>query len=404
VFEQLWDLVRTRYVYTDYRGLDWQAVHDEYEPKIRAAATSADVYILLGEMIEKLGDQHSSFANPQEVAEDDALQRGDLQLSGIGVLSQEILDTVRVVYVVPGGPADQAGLRAFDIIRAADGTPILSNEDAPRLIRGPAGTAVVLTVETPGSPPRDVTIIRATVTFSFHASARRLPGSNVAYLDLPTFNAFGIAGEVRSEINRLAATGPLDGLIINLRQNGGGLISELNDTLALFLDGGNVGYVVTRENRSATIIPGGQTLPALRGKPIVVLVSNLSASASERFAAAMQYHHRATILGTTTSGNTETVYYHDLPFGARLGLAEETYLLPDGVTSIEDKGVVPDVPLDVAWYDYPVERDPQVLEAVKRIQSAGQQALGAGRVVSQPAGRPALPPLSLAGALRIAPR
>ena len=369
LFEQTWELVRTRYVYTDYRGLDWQAIRDEYEPQIRAAADAATVYNLLTDMIDRLGDRHSGFITPQEAAEDDALQRGELKLSGIGVLSQEIAEAVRVVYVVPGGPADGAGLRAFDIIRAVDGAPLTSNSDAPRRIRGPEGTPVTLTIETPGQAPRDVTIIRASVTFAFHATARRLPGTNVAYLDLPTFNTFGIAGEVREALTNLAATGPLDGLIINLRQNGGGLLSELDESLSLFLDGGNVGYAVTRQGRNATTISGGRTLPALRGKPIVVLVSNLSASASERFAGAMQHRGRATILGATTSGNTETVYQHNLAFGARLSLAEETYLLPDGTTSLEDIGVVPDIPVDVAWYEFTLEQDPQVKEAVKYIQA-----------------------------------
>ncbi len=362
VFEDVWQTVRDEYVYTDFRGLNWPAVHDEYKPQIESAATVEDVYRLLAEMIEKLGDRHSSFMDPQEVEQDDALQRGDLQLSGIGVFSQEIADAVRLVYIIPGGPADKAGLKPFDIIRAVNGTPLTSNTDAPHLIRGPAGTPVTLTVETPNKGTRDVTIIRGTVTFAFHASAQRLPGSNVVYLNIPSFLAEGISDEVKSELQRMADAGPVDGVVIDLRQNGGGFISELANTLKLFLDGGNAGYEVTRESRNPETIPGGQTLAAYRNKPVVVLVSNLSESAAERFAAAMQIRKRAIVLGTTSAGNTETVYYHDLPYGARLGLAQATYLQPDG-TSIEDKGVIPDYVVDVAWYEHALEDDPQVLAA-----------------------------------------
>jgi C-terminal peptidase prc len=368
LFEAVWRTVRDEYVYTDYRGLDWQAVHDEYQPQIENAATTAEVYRLLAQMIVKLGDRHSSFMDPQEVEQDDALQRGDLHLSGIGVFSQEIADAVRAVYIIPGSPADQAGLKPFDIIRAVNGTPLTSNEDAPHLIRGPAGTPVTLTIESPGRGTRDVTIVRGNVTFAFHAGAERLPGSNVVYLNIPSFLAEGIAAEAREELQRVAAAGPVDGLIIDLRQNGGGFLSELRDTEKLFLDGGNGGYEVTREGRTPDTIPGGQTLPAYRDKPIVVLVSNLSESAAERFAAAMQNRGRATVVGTTSAGNTETVYYHDLPYGSRLGLAQATYEQPDG-TSIEDKGVKPDIVVDVAWYEHALADDPQVLAAQQQILS-----------------------------------
>jgi C-terminal peptidase prc len=368
VLEAVWTTVRDNYVYTDFRGLNWQAVHDEYKAKIVAATNDEAIYALIAEMINKLGDRHSSFMDPETVAEEEALQNGELTLSGIGVLSQEIDGAVRIVYVIPGGPADKAGLHTFDIIRAADGTPLTRNADAPRLIRGPPKTSVTLTIESPGKAPREVTIVRDTVTFSFHASAKRWPGTNVAVLDMPTFNVFGIANEASDALKALVATGPLDGVIIDLRQNGGGLISELNSLLGLFIDGGNAGYEVTRRGRTEDRIVSGRVLSALKGKPVVVLTSSGSESASERFAAVMQDYKRATILGTTTAGNTETVYPHDMPYGSQLRLAQATYLRTDGKSSLEDKGVVPEIILDVRWYELPPEQDPQILAAVKHIQ------------------------------------
>jgi carboxyl-terminal processing protease len=368
LLETVWSTVRDDYIYRDFRGLNWQAVHDEYKTKIAAAADDQAVYNLVAEMIDSLHDGHSAFLNPEEVAQDDALRTGDLTISGIGVLSQEISSTVRIVYVIPGGPADKAGLRAFDTIRAVNGTPLLHNADAPYLIRGPPKTSVTLTIESPGKPPRDVIVIRDMVTFAFHATAKRWADTNVAYLNLPTFDVPGIANEAANALNSLAATGPLDGVIIDLRQNGGGLISELNSMLGLFIDGGNGGYDVTLNGRNANTIPSGHVLSALKDKPVVVLTSGGSESASERFAAVMQDYGRATILGTTTAGNTETVYQHDMPYGTRLSLAQATYLRTDGKTSIEDKGVVPDVVLDVPWYTYPPDQDPQIVAAVQRIE------------------------------------
>jgi|GEM_PF-2944813 len=364
----VWETVRDEYVYTDFRGLDWPAIYNEYKAKVAAAANDMEVYSLISEMITRLGDRHSSFNNPQEVAEDEALRRGDLKVSGIGVFSQEISSTVRIVYVIPNSPADKAGLKAFDIIRAADGTPLTRNEDAPRLIRGPPGTSVTLTVETPGSAPRNVTIVRETVTFAFHAQAQRLPGTNIAYLNLPSFFTSGIAAEAGRELERLAASGPIDGVIIDIRQNGGGLLVELHGMLGLFINGGSAGYDVTRRGRNENRIPSGRVLRSVADKPIVVLTSSASESASDRFAAVMQDYKRATILGTNTAGNTETVYVLDMPFGTQLNLARATYVRIDGKTTVEDKGVTPDIVLDVPWYNFPREQDPQVLAAIKHIQ------------------------------------
>jgi carboxyl-terminal processing protease len=366
-FEQVWGLVRDQYVYTDFRGLNWQAVHDEYAAKLKAANGDDAAYAVIADMVQKLNDGHSGFETPQEAKEDDALQRGDLKLSGIGVITQWVNKSVRIEYVIPGSPADHAGLRPFDVIRAVNGTPLTNINDAPHLIRGAAGTQVTLTIESPGKPTRDVSLVRADVTFTFHATAHRLPGSNVGFLDLPTFYQFGIAGEVKQELQKLAAAGPLDGLVINLRQNGGGFLSELVDTEKLFLDGGNAGYEATRTARTADIVPSGSTLSALRGKPIVVLVSNSCESACERFSVAMHDLSRAKILGTTTAGNTETVQPYDLNDGSRLSLAVATFQRPDG-SSIEDKGMVPDVTMDVPWYEHPVDEDPQVLAAEALIQ------------------------------------
>jgi carboxyl-terminal processing protease len=368
VFESTWQTVRTNYVYTNFRGLNWPAVHADYAPRVAAAPTDTDTYTLLADMIAKLNDGHSAFLSPSEAQEDDALQKGDLHFSGIGVLSQDLGGKVRVVYVIPGGPADKAGIHAFDLILAVDGTPLEHSEDAPHLIRGPEGTSVKLTVQSPGGTAHDITVVRAQVTFSFGATTQRLPGTNVAYVNLPTFDVFGISDQVAQQLTTLAASGPIDGVIIDVRQNGGGLLSELDGMLGRFINGGSAGFDLTLTGRIPDRIPAGQVLAATRNKPVVVLISDASESAAERFAAVMQDDHRATIIGTHSAGNTETVYPHDLPTGARLMLAQATWVRTDGRTSIEDKGVQPDVVLDVPWYDSPLPQDPQVLAAIAKIQ------------------------------------
>src|SRR5688572_20986245 len=359
VFERVWRTVRDNYVYTDFRGLNWQQVHDEYDAKVRSAASAQALYGLMSEMVEKLGDNHSHFMHPREVAEDEAFRNGELTLVGIGILTQEISGTIRITYVVPGGPASRAGLRPYDIIRAVNGVPLTSIQEAAGLIRGPEGTPVTLILETPGRPPRDATITREIVNFVLKPEARRLPGTNVAYLSVPTFAIFGTADQMRDELRRLLDAGPLDGVIIDLRQNSGGYLIEEHSALGLFINGGNAGYEVTRRGRTEDRIPSGRVISELVGKPIVVLTGEGTVSAAERFAAVMQDYERATILGTRSAGNTETVYPHDMPYGSRLMLAQATYLRTDGRTSFEDIGVTPDVVMDVPWYEYSPDDDPQ---------------------------------------------
>jgi carboxyl-terminal processing protease len=213
-----------------------------------------------------------------------------------------------------------------------------------------------------------VTLVREAVSYTYHATSRRLPNTNIAYLHIPTFGAPIIARETRDALTALAAQGPLDGLIIDLRLNGGGASDVLNDIQKLFLDGGSAGWEVTRTGRRPITVPAGQTLPALRGKPIVLLVSGLCESACEYFTVALHDRGRATVLGTHTAGNTESLDAHDFADGSRLLLAEMLLQRPDG-GSIEDTGFPPDVVLDVPWYRATsLEADPQVQAALRLLQ------------------------------------
>jgi carboxyl-terminal processing protease len=213
-----------------------------------------------------------------------------------------------------------------------------------------------------------VTIIRELVNFVLKPEARRLPSTDIAYLSIPTFGIFGTADQAGDELLRLLDEGPLDGVIIDLRQNSGGYLIEEHSALGLFINGGSAGYEVTRRGRTEDRIPVGRVIQGLVGKPVVVLIGGGTVSAAERFAAVMQDYERAIILGTKSAGNTETVYPHDMPYGSRLMLAQATYLRTDGRTSFEDIGVTPDVVMDVPWYEYSPDDDPQIVEAARRIQ------------------------------------
>jgi len=156
-------------------------------------------------------------------------------------------------------------------------------------------------------------------------------------------------------------------MIIDVRDNSGGYIHIMRNIIALYHDGGSIGASVGRNEREEQRIPRGKTIAGLIDIPIVVLISEETASAAEMFAAGMRVLCQATIVGVPSAGNTENLYGYNFDDGSRLLLAEVAYQLPDG-TLIEGTGVVPDVLIEAEWWRFPREQDPQLQAALAIIQ------------------------------------
>jgi carboxyl-terminal processing protease len=140
----------------------------------------------------------------------------------------------------------------------------------------------------------------------------------------------------------------------------------MRNTVALFNDGGSIGRTAGRSINEDQAIPGGQTIAGMAGVPVAVLVGPDSASAAEMFAAGMQVLGRARIVGLPSAGNTENLYSYTFDDGSRLLVAQVAYRLPDG-TLIEGRGVLPDRVVDVEWWRYPPDSDPQLLAAIEEL-------------------------------------
>ncbi len=373
IFDEVWELVRDDYLYTDYRGVDWQAARATYRPRALAAESLEAFYQVLGELIELLGDDHSRFESPRVVAEQELREAGELSYAGIGVNVRDDPAGGLITRLARGGPAEQAGLRSRDLIVAVGSTPFTDTAafgpDGPNgVIRGAPGTPVQLTVRSSGGAPRVVLITRQVIPSDAFppVEAQRLPGTQTGLLAIDTFDRQGLDQLVRAQIDLLLKAGPLDGLIIDLRDNQGGFVNTMLDTLGLFVDGGSIGDTRGRDARQKQEIPKGQTIPALDGVPIVVLVGDQTVSAAEMFAAGIRVRKRARIVGVPSAGNTENLLAHDLPDGSRLWLAEYAYYLPDG-SLLEGHGVKPDRELDVEWWRFDPIDDPQVQAALSEL-------------------------------------
>jgi C-terminal peptidase prc len=374
VFERVWGLVRDRYIYTDYRGLDWEAMRAEFAPRVASADSPEAFYGLMRELIQRLGDDHSRFESPREVAEEQAEFEGELRYAGIGVQVRDIAEGALITKVARDGPAEEAGLRTRDVILAIEGVPFTDTARFGSIgpigaVRGVPGSPVRLTIRSPGRAPRDVTVTRRAISADAFArvEAQLLRGGRIGLIHIDTFFAEELEQDVRAALARLSAGGPLDGLIVDVRDNGGGRIDLMLDTIAMFADGGTIGSSAGRGSRNRLRVPSGQTLPAYAETPIVVLIGEETASAAEMFAAGMRALGRATIVGVASSGNLEKLVRAALADGSRLWLAELTYRLPDGKT-LEGRGVQPDQVVDVEWWRYEADDDPQIKAAVAQLQ------------------------------------
>ncbi|GAB4202863.1 MAG: S41 family peptidase [Roseiflexaceae bacterium] len=376
LFNEVWELVRDRYVYTDYRGLDWQAVREEFAPRVAAAEDPAAFYDLLSELIERLGDDHSRFDSPQDVARDAEVFNGDLTYGGIGVMIHNSDEGGYITRVVRGGPADEAGLVRGELIVRVNGI-LFTDEEAfgpagpTGTVRGPQGTNVTLTVRNAEGIEREVTITRRAIPSNAFppVEAQRLPGTDVAVLTVTTFYLDDLDDRVRESLQALAGAGPVDGLIIDVRGNGGGRIDLMLNTVGLFVNGGVIGTSNGRDGNYEWKVPRGQLLRAYADVPVVVLIDSNTVSAAEMFAGGMQALKRARIAGEPSAGNVEALTPHSLSDGSRLLLAESAFRLPDG-TLVEGQGVQPDRRAAAEGWRYDLADDPQIKAALAELPSA----------------------------------
>ena len=375
IFEQVWRLVHDQYLYTDYHGIDWKEVHATYAPRVDAAVTPEQFYSVMHEMIDLLGDNHSRFESPQEVVEELARFKGDFSYVGIGVRVHDVVEGGLITQLAPGGPAEEAGLQPHDLILAVEGiaftdTVTFGPGGVRSAIRGAPGSVVRLTVRSAGGVARDVLVTRRAIPSDAFppVEVQRLPGTQVGLLTIENFEVEQLDQRVRTQLDDLAKAGPLDGLIVDVRDNSGGRVATMLDTLAIFIDGGSIGTTIGRRSSKDEVVPSGKTMPPYDQLPIVVLISQDTVSAAEMFAAGMRARERAPIVGTSSAGNVENLLAHNFSDGSRLWLAQLAYHLPDG-SLVEGQGVHPDRVVDAEWWRYTPADDPQIKAALEELQS-----------------------------------
>ena len=287
-------------------------------------------------------DPHSSYLSPDDAAQMRVQTRGEFGGLGIEVTQEE--GFVKVVSPIDGTPADEAGVEAGDFITHVDGESVLglSLDEAVTLMRGPVGSEIIITLVREGeAEPFDVSIIRDTIKLT--AVRTRTEGDTVV-LRVTTFNDQTFANLESGLAEQIETAGGLDninGIVIDLRNNPGGLLTQAIRVSDAFLEEGEI--VSTRGRQ----VQDGERFNATagdlaEGKPIVVLINGGSASASEIVAGALQDHRRAIVVGTKSFGKGSVQTVMPLRSDGAMRLTTARYYTPSG-RSIQALGVSPDI-------------------------------------------------------------
>jgi len=375
IFEDLWATVKDEYLYPDFNGLDWDEIHVEYLQRIDDGLTSDKFYAAMEEMIMRLGDDHSVFLSPDQVSAQNEEFQGNYDYVGVGIMLSAVPDRKRAVILVtfPGSPAEKAGLQPRDNLLEVNGEPILDDQGFLRdVVRGPKGTQVTLTIQTPGREPRQVTLERQQISTSLPVPFKILTspeGKRIGYLLLTSFADGGIDRIVGEALNAMTADRKLDGLIIDDTQNGGGADTVLKPTLAYFARG-ILGYFISREGKRPLEIRRGMDFNGSQTVPLVVLVGLDTVSYGEVFAGVLKDIGRAYIIGETTAGNVETLWGYEFEDGSRAWIAHESFRpLKHPDQNWEVTGIIPDQTVLVHWDEYTTEDDPLVKAALNHFDN-----------------------------------
>jgi carboxyl-terminal processing protease len=288
-------------------------------------------------------DPHSSYMAPEDFSTMQVQTRGEF--GGLGIEVTQENGFIKVVSPIDDTPADNAGIEAGDFITKVDGESTLGKtlDEAVDKMRGPVGSEIIITVVREGvDEPFDVSIIRDTIEIK--AVKARSEGKTVV-LRVSSFTSKtypNLKESLEKEINAAGGLDYINGVVVDLRNNPGGLLTQAIRVSDAFLESGEIVSTRGRGARDAeryNATPGDLT----NGKPIIVLINGGSASASEIVAGALQDHHRAIIVGTKSfgKGSVQTI----IPLssdGAAMRLTTARYYTPSG-RSIQSLGVSPDI-------------------------------------------------------------
>ena len=313
-------------------------------------------------------DPHSSYMSADAFADMRVQTRGEFGGLGIEVTQQD--GFIKVVSPIDGTPADKAGIKAGDFITHVDGESVLglTLDQAVDKMRGPVGSEIVVTIGREGTDePFDVSIIRDTIKLT--AAKSRVEGHSVV-LRVTTFNDQtydNLESSMKKAIEDAGGMDKINGFVLDLRNNPGGLLTQAIAVSDAFLDKGEI--VSTRgRNPQDSERFNAEKGDLAQGKPMVVLINGGSASASEIVTGALQDHHRAIVVGTKSFGKGSVQTVIPLRGEGAMRLTTARYYTPSG-RSIQSLGISPDIVVEQPEAKPADNAEDEAASAAKRLRS-----------------------------------
>lgn len=315
--------------------------------------------------VEGLGDEYTEYFTKSEMEEFKSEVQGNYVGVGIYMMQNTKENNIVILYPIEGSPAEKAGLKSGDIIKKVDDTEFTGEdfEKVSTYIKGKEGTKVKIEIERNGE---NLTFEVERKKIDLYPIKTEILQNNIGYIKVSSFDD-DCAKEFKQTYNELNKSNKLKGLIIDLRNNGGGIVDEALDMVDLILDKDKIELISTNKNGEEEI-KKSKSNPVIN-VPIVVLVNGNTASASEIFAAALKENGKATIVGEKTYGKGVIQELISLRDGSGIKVTIEEYLTPNR-NKINKVGITPDKEVtlpDTVTSIYNIEKteDTQLQEAIK---------------------------------------
>lgn len=358
LYDMVWKLVNTKYVDQTNNGQNWERWRHKYDDKIK---TPEDAYVAIDTMVASLNDRYTRFVPPKEFEEEKSMIKGSLY--GIGI--QMGLRDGKIVVIAPleDTPGEKAGLLAGDEILAIDGisTKDMSIDKAADKIRGKKGTPVKLLIKRKDSPNKVYEIIRDEIeikSISLKPPYDSKIDDKIGYIRLSSFMGRNVGNEFKSIITDKYKD--KEGIIVDLRGNTGGLLTNAILISDIFLDNEIIVSTVDRDGYKDTTKSGKRYVST---QPLVILINKGSASASEIMSGALKDNKRAILIGENSFGKGLVQEVKSLtPFSAGLNITIQKYLTPNG-SDIHKKGIAPDIEVKITEADIKAKNDVQLKKA-----------------------------------------
>ena len=372
IVDEAWQIVNAEYVDGTFNNSNWEKVREEYLGK--EYKSKEEAYTAVRQMLSKLKDPYTRFMDPKAYASMQVDTSGELTGVGIQIDIDPKTKELLVIAPIEDTPAAKAGIQPKDIVQAIDGvaTKGMSRELAVSKIRGKAGSSVKFTIRR-GSKVFDVDLMRSRIELKAVKSDTRPLLSAVGtqqtgqlgYIRLTQFTGTA-AKEMRQAVQDLNKKN-VDGFVLDLRSNPGGLLYASAEIAELFM---GEGTIVTTQNREGEVERLSANHHSLTDKPLVILVNEGSASASEILSGALKDNKRAVLVGAKTFGKGLVQSVHSLADGSGMAVTIAHYKTPSGA-DIHKKGIQPDFKVALPKKFKPIEvattADPQYVQAVQAL-------------------------------------